>query len=78
MHKLRNKVHTLNFNSAYFTGHQGKLICARINRTGGDVRKVSPLCMNELCIVLSAAVATLGSAYTFIVPFKAAESTRIL
>ena len=38
-----------------------------INRTGGDLRKVSPLC---LCIVLSAATATLGLVYTATEDFK--------
>ena len=41
-------------------------ICVRINKTGRDLRKV----MNELCIVLSAVVATLGLAYTVTVDFK--------
>ena len=41
-----------------------------INRTGGDLQKVSSLCMNELCIALSAAIATLGLVYTATEDFK--------
>ena len=33
-----------------------------MNRTGRDLRELSPLYMNELCIVLSAAEATSGLA----------------
>ena len=43
-----------------------------MNRAGGDSRKVSLLCMNELCFVLSAAVATSGLAYTVTMDFKEA------
>ena len=72
MCKLVNalKTHIFNFNGGYFTGHQGILIYGCINRSGRDLRKVSSLCMNELCIVLSAAVAILGLACTIKVDFK--------
>ena len=68
----------LNFNNAYFTGHQGILICACINRTRGDLQKATPLCMNELCIVLSAVAITSYLEYTVTMDFKEVTgSTRI-
>ena len=41
--------HILNFNTAYFTGHQGTLICVYKQNWQGFT-KVSPLCMNEYAL----------------------------
>ena len=62
-------VHILNFNGAYFAG-QGMLSCACINKIGKNLRKVSPLCMNDLCVVLLAAVTNSGLTCTVTLDFK--------